>query len=73
MDQDIETRKAIASTTLTEGAIGYYQFPVRQGERLMAVLQTTDNKYLLFGAEVTNQKGKHWYGDGRRPCLYCGC
>ena len=58
MDQDIETRKAIASTTLTEGAIGYYQFPVRQGERLMAVLQTTDNKYPPFGAEVTNQKGE---------------
>lgn len=59
MDSDIETHKAITSATLTEGAIGYYKFPVRQGERLMAILQTVDQKYPPFGAEVTNKNGEN--------------
>ncbi|UWU01370.1 fimbria/pilus outer membrane usher protein [Proteus vulgaris] len=59
MDSDIETRKAITSATLTEGAIGYYTFPVRQGERLMAILQTADQKHPPFGAEVTNKDGEN--------------
>lgn len=59
MDSDIETRKAITSATLTEGAIGYYVFPVRKGERLMAILQTSDHKYPPFGAEVTNKEGEN--------------
>lgn len=59
MNSDIETRKAITSTTLTEGAIGYYEFPVRKGERLMAILQTEDKKSPPFGAEVTNKNGEN--------------
>ncbi|MDS0787563.1 fimbria/pilus outer membrane usher protein [Proteus vulgaris] len=59
MDSNIETHKAITSTTLTEGAIGYYTFPVRQGERLMAILQTADQKYPPFGADVTNKDGEN--------------
>ena len=55
MDQDI--RKAIASTTLTGRC--HWLLPISgcQGERLMAVLQTTDDKYPPFGAEVTKSKG----------------
>ncbi|WP_311751506.1 fimbria/pilus outer membrane usher protein [Proteus columbae] len=59
MDSDIETHKAITSATLTEGAIGYYKFPVRQGERLMAILQTVDQKHPPFGAEITNKNGEN--------------
>lgn len=59
MGSDIETHKAITSATLTEGAIGYYKFPVRQGERLMAILQTVDQKHPPFGAEITNKNGEN--------------
>lgn len=58
MNSDIETRKAITSTTLTEGAIGYAVFPVRQGERLMAILHTKEKTYPPFGAELTNKDGE---------------
>ncbi|MGG4608396.1 fimbria/pilus outer membrane usher protein [Providencia sp. Me31A] len=53
---DVDTNKAIATSTLTEGAIGYQKFDVAQGEKLFATI-SYNNSVPPFGADVTNADG----------------
>lgn len=57
MDDDVEATKAISTSTLTEGAIGYQHFAVAQGEKIMARLSLKDSSAPPFGSEVFNQDG----------------
>lgn len=57
MDEDIAATKAIVTSTLTEGAIGYQRFAVAQGEKMMAMLRLADGSPPPFGAEVFNANG----------------
>ncbi|HAL9314283.1 fimbria/pilus outer membrane usher protein [Escherichia coli] len=55
---DIEARRSVVESVLTEGAIGYRKFEVLKGNRLFAVLRMADNSYPPFGASVMNAKGR---------------
>lgn len=57
MDGDIEPSKAISTTTLTEGAIGYQAFGMAKGMKMMGTLRLADNSVPPFGAEVYNADG----------------
>lgn len=57
MDSDIEPSKAISTTTLTEGAIGYQAFGMAKGMKLMGTLRLADHSVPPFGAEVYNADG----------------
>lgn len=57
LDSDIEPSKAISTTTLTEGAIGYQIFGMAKGMKMMATLRLADNSVPPFGAEVYNADG----------------
>ncbi|WP_336221747.1 fimbria/pilus outer membrane usher protein [Citrobacter amalonaticus] len=57
MDSDIEPSKAISTTTLTEGAIGYQAFGMAKGMKMMGTLRLADNSFPPFGAEVYNTDG----------------
>ena len=55
---DIEARRSVVESVLTEGAIGYRKFEVLKGNRLFAVLRMADSSYPPFGASVMNAKGR---------------
>ncbi len=55
---NIEARRSVVESVLTEGAIGYRKFEVLKGNRLFAVLRMVDNSYPPFGASVMNAKGR---------------
>ncbi|MEQ5075933.1 fimbria/pilus outer membrane usher protein [Providencia alcalifaciens] len=55
---DMEARRSVVESVLTEGAIGHRKFEVLKGNRLFAVLGMADNSYPPFGASVTNAKGR---------------
>lgn len=57
MDSDIEPSKAISTTTLTEGAIGYQAFGMAKGMKMMGNIRLADNSTPPFGAEVYNADG----------------
>lgn len=57
MNDDVEASNAIATSTLTEGAIGFQHFDVAQGEKIMARLALKSGATPPFGAEVFNQDG----------------
>lgn len=57
MDSDIEPSKAISTTTLTEGAIGYQAFGMAKGLKMMGNIRLADNTTPPFGAEVYNSDG----------------
>ncbi|WHP31889.1 fimbria/pilus outer membrane usher protein [Trabulsiella odontotermitis] len=57
MDGDIEPSKAISTTTLTEGAIGYQAFGMAKGIKMMGTLRLADGSEPPFGAEVYNGDG----------------
>ncbi|WP_075181467.1 fimbria/pilus outer membrane usher protein [Pantoea sp. 1.19] len=57
MADNIEPAKAISTTTLTEGAIGYQTFGMAKGLRMMATLQLADGSAPPFGAELFNRDG----------------
>lgn len=57
MDSDIEPSKAISTTTLTEGAIGYQSFGMSKGMKMMANIRRSDSSTPPFGAEVFNGDG----------------
>ncbi|MTD28823.1 fimbria/pilus outer membrane usher protein [Erwinia sorbitola] len=57
MDSDVEIRRAISTSTLTEGAIGYERFNVMQGEKFLAVIRLNDGTYPPFGSEISNSDG----------------
>ncbi|MGR7394195.1 fimbria/pilus outer membrane usher protein [Klebsiella aerogenes] len=48
----------VAEAALTEGAIGFREFDVLKGEKLMATLRLANGKAPPFGAVVRNQRGK---------------
>ena len=55
---DMEARRSVVESVLTEGAIGHRKFEVLKGNRLFAVLRMADNSFPPFGAIVTNAKGR---------------
>lgn len=57
MSDSIEPAKAISTSTLTEGAIGYQAFGMAQGEKMMGIIRLADGTYPPFGAEVINNDG----------------
>lgn len=57
MAENVDAQRAIATTTLTEGAIGYQQMIVTQGSRLMSVLRLRDGSFPPFGAEIRSAHG----------------
>lgn len=56
LNGDVDTNKAIATSTLTEGAIGYQRFDVARGEKLIATIRY-NSSVPPFGADVTNADG----------------
>ncbi|MCS3430281.1 fimbria/pilus outer membrane usher protein [Klebsiella sp. BIGb0407] len=57
MSDSIEPAKAISTSTLTEGAIGYQAFGMAKGEKMMGIIRLADGTYPPFGAEVFNADG----------------
>ena len=57
LGSDVEVTQAIATSTLTEGAIGYEKFAMVQGERILAQVRLPDGSYPPFGAEIVNKNG----------------
>ena len=57
MSDSIEAAKAISTSTLTEGAIGYQVFGMAQGEKMMGSIRLGDGTYPPFGSEVINGDG----------------
>jgi len=57
LGDDIEVTQAIATSTLTEGAIGYEKFAMIQGEHILAQLRLQNGAFPPFGAEVVNDDG----------------
>lgn len=57
MSDSIEASKAISTSTLTEGAIGYQVFGMAQGEKMMGIIRRADGSYPPFGSEVINGDG----------------
>lgn len=57
LKQDVDASHAIATSTLTEGAIGYQKFSVTQGEKMMAQLRLQGGSAPPFGADVLNGDG----------------
>ena len=58
LPSDMEARRSIVESVLTEGAIGHRKFEVLKGNRLFAVLRMEDNNNPPFGASVINAKGR---------------
>ncbi|EEV6001906.1 fimbria/pilus outer membrane usher protein [Escherichia coli] len=58
LPKDMEAKRSVVETILTEGAIGYRKFEVLKGERLFAVIRLPDGSYPPFGATVVNKKGR---------------
>ncbi|MBP6123382.1 fimbria/pilus outer membrane usher protein [Providencia heimbachae] len=56
LNSDVDTNRAIATSTLTEGAIGYQRFDVAKGEKLVATI-SYNGTVPPFGADVTNPDG----------------
>lgn len=57
MASDIEPSKAINTSTLTEGAIGYQAFGMAKGLKIMGNIRLMDHSSPPFGAEVYNTDG----------------
>ncbi|WP_176691663.1 outer membrane usher protein [Superficieibacter electus] len=53
-----EASRSVVQATLTEGAIGYREFDVITGERVLAVLRLVNGEFPPFGAEVLNARRK---------------
>lgn len=52
---NVEATNSVAQATLTEGAIGYRQFKVIAGEKMMAIIRLADGSAPPFGATVINE------------------
>ncbi|EMH4163955.1 fimbria/pilus outer membrane usher protein [Pluralibacter gergoviae] len=57
MDENIAATQAIATSTLTEGAIGYQHFSVAKGGKMMARMRLPNGDVPPFGADVVNHNG----------------
>lgn len=49
---NVEAERPVAQFTLTEGAIGYREFGIITGQKLMAMIRLADGSYPPFGASV---------------------
>lgn len=58
LPEKAEASRSVVQATLTEGAIGYREFDVITGERVLAVLRLADGTFPPFGAEVLNLRRK---------------
>lgn len=58
MPDKAEASRSVVQATLTEGAIGYREFDVIAGERVLAVLRMANGDFPPFGAEVLNVRRK---------------
>ncbi|MGL4600800.1 MAG: fimbria/pilus outer membrane usher protein [Plesiomonas sp.] len=54
LPENVDVTQSIVQATLTEGAIGYRQFPVVSGEKMMVTIKNSDHSSPPLGAEVTN-------------------
>lgn len=51
---DVDATRSVVEGTLTEGAIGYREFGLITGQKMMAVIRQADGSYPPFGAQVMN-------------------
>lgn len=58
LDDDVEASKPVVESSLTEGAIGYRQFSLLKGAKVLAILARADGSHPPFGASVVNSKGQ---------------
>lgn len=58
LPDDMDAKKSVVESVLTEGAIGYRKFEVLKGLSLFAVIKLSDNSIPPFGASVLNKKGR---------------
>ncbi|MFC0225787.1 fimbria/pilus outer membrane usher protein [Serratia aquatilis] len=58
LDDDVEASKSVVESSLTEGAIGYRQFSLLKGAKVLAILALSDGSHPPFGASVMNRKGQ---------------
>jgi outer membrane usher protein PapC len=56
LPEDVEVVQGVVEASLTEGAIGYRQFSVLQGETAFVVLRLADGNYPPFGASVKDRR-----------------
>ncbi|TQI82266.1 outer membrane usher protein FimD/PapC [Serratia fonticola] len=56
LGDNAEASESVVQVTLTEGAIGYRQFNVVQGEKAMAVIRLANGSEPPFGATVINAR-----------------
>ncbi|MCX7207065.1 MAG: fimbria/pilus outer membrane usher protein [Proteobacteria bacterium] len=55
---DVEVSSPVVDATLTEGAVGYRKLSVQQGMKLMTTLTLPDGRYLPFGVQIVDVKGR---------------
>lgn len=58
LPKNVEVADSIAQSTLTEGAIGYRNFDVIYGKKLMVLLRLKDGSYPPFASDIKNNDGK---------------
>lgn len=58
LDDNVEASKPVVEFSLTEGAIGYRQFSLLKGMKVLATIAMADGRYPPFGASVVNHKGQ---------------
>nr|ULG17516.1 SefC [Serratia proteamaculans] len=57
LDDDVETSgSSVKESALTEGAIGFRQFNMLKGAKVMAAITTADGRHPPFGATIRNAK-----------------
>lgn len=54
LPEKAEASRSVVQATLTEGAIGYREFDVISGERVLGVIRLANGEFPPFGAEVLN-------------------
>lgn len=55
LGDNVEALNSVVEATFTEGAIGFRQFNVIAGQKIMAIIKLADGKAPPFGATVTNE------------------
>ncbi|MTC61461.1 outer membrane usher protein [Providencia rustigianii] len=59
LPDDVDVPQSVVQLTLTEGAVGYREFGVISGLKMMTALRLPDGSYPPFGAQITNIKGQN--------------
>ncbi len=58
LPKNVEVAESVTQSTLTEGAIGYRNFDVIYGLKLMTVVRLKDGSYPPFASDIKNKDGK---------------